>query len=110
MSEYPNKTHTLGRWFWGWCSQGDGTPVVDAGYSESVDGWSGGTVVVRLRSTPGRALFIGRKGSASPSLLTLMRVPVLGVAFRPRFNGVQWRRRRSRSLEGAEAQQPSGAS
>lgn len=104
--EYPNKTYTFGRWFWGQCAQGGGAPVVDSGYSRSVDGWAGGSVVIRLWSTPGRAWFIGRKGAASPSLHQLARVPVLGIVFRPRFRGVQWRLRRPRLLESATVAQP----
>lgn len=83
---YPNKTHLIGPLFFGWCRQAGGAPIIDTASTTSVDGWSAGSWVIRLRRTPGSALNIGLK--SRPFILPprrLMRVPLLGMLFRARF-------------------------
>lgn len=81
---YPNTCHTLGPFYVTTCRQADNAPVIDTCGTRSVDGWSGGGFVIRLRKT-GRALVLGRIGWHAPVPSARLRMmPVVGRLFRMR--------------------------
>lgn len=84
MSEYPNTCHTLGPFYITTARQADNAPIIDVCGTRSVDGWSGGGFVIRLRKT-GRALVVGRKGWHAPVPSARLRMlPIVGALFRMR--------------------------
>lgn len=86
MTSYPNPARVyFGRFYVTKCRQSAGAPVIDTGSSRSVDGWSGGCWVIRLRRTAGPALVLGRIGWRAQYPARLARIPLLGRLFRPRL-------------------------
>lgn len=81
---FPHTAHTVGRLVVTTTRQGGGAPVIDSACTTSVDGWRAGSVCVRLRRTPGRALVLGWIGRRPPPVHRLARFPVLGLLFRSR--------------------------
>lgn len=81
---YPHKTHVVGRLVIGPGRQGAGAPIVDSASTVSIDGWTAGSLAIRLRRTPGPCLIVGWIGRRPPAVHKLGRLPVLGALFRIR--------------------------